>query len=74
MERPGTSVPGRPVPVTMTCGTIEENLPNNRSMAQVLATAGYPAALHEVPDAHNYTAWRDAFHPYLTRLLGQVCR
>ena len=67
-------LPGRPVPVTMTCGTIEENLPNNRSMAQVLATAGYPAALHEVPDAHNYTAWRDAFHPYLTRLLGQVCR
>ena len=68
------SLPGRPVPVTMTCGTIEENLPNNRLMAHLLAAAGYPAALHEVPDAHNYTAWRDAFDPYLTRLLRQVCR
>ena len=67
-------LPGRPVPVTMTCGTIEENLPNNRLMANLLAAAGYPAALHEVPDAHNYTAWRDAFDPYLTRLLRQVCR
>jgi len=62
------------VPVTMTCGTIEENLPNNRLMANLLAAAGYPAALHEVPDAHNYTAWRDAVDPYLTRLLRQVCR
>jgi hypothetical protein len=22
---------------------------------------------------HNYTAWRDAFHPHLTRLTRQVC-
>jgi hypothetical protein len=23
---------------------------------------------------HNYTAWRDAFDPYLTELLGGVSR
>ena len=33
----------------------------------------YPAELTEVPDMHNYTAWRDAFHPHLTRLVRQVC-
>jgi enterochelin esterase-like enzyme len=65
-------LPGRPVPVAMTCGTIEENLENNRVMARTLTAAGYPAALHEVPDGHNYTAWRDAFDPSLTRLLQQV--
>ena len=31
---------------------------------------GYDAALHEVPDLHNYTAWRDAFDPHLTELLA----
>jgi enterochelin esterase-like enzyme len=65
-------LPGRPVPVALTCGTIEENLANNRSMTQVLRSAGYPADLHEVPDGHNYTAWRDAFDPYLTQLLGHA--
>ncbi len=67
-------LPGRPVPVSLTCGTIEENLANNRLMTRLLAGAGYPADLHEVPDAHNYTAWRDAFDPHLTRLLWRVCR
>jgi enterochelin esterase-like enzyme len=64
---------GRPVPVTMTCGAIEENVDNNRLMAQGLRAGGYPVAWHEVPDMHNYTAWRDAFDPYLTRLLRLVC-
>ena len=26
--------------------------------------------LHGLADLHNYTAWRDALHPYLTELLG----
>jgi enterochelin esterase family protein len=43
-------------------------------MTQVLRAEGYPASLHEVPDTHNYTAWRDAFDPHLTRLLGEVGR
>jgi enterochelin esterase-like enzyme len=60
-----------PVPVTLTCGSAEENVHNNRVMARALAAQGYPAALHEVPDMHNYTAWRDAFEPHLTGLLAR---
>jgi enterochelin esterase family protein len=62
----------RPVPVTLTCGTAEENLANNRQLAAALAEQGYPARLVEVPDAHNYVAWRDAFDPPLLDLLGSV--
>ena len=65
-------LPADPVPVVMTCGAIEENLANNRLMLAAFRSRGYPAALHEVPDLHNYTAWRDAFDPYLTGLLRQV--
>ena len=61
-----------PVPVTLTCGSAEENVHNNRLMARALSTQGYPAAFHEVPDMHNYTAWRDAFDPYLTGLLARA--
>jgi len=67
------ALPGRPVPVALTCGVIEENAGNNRLMTQVLRERGYPAELHEVADAHNYTAWRDAFDPHLTALLRRVC-
>jgi enterochelin esterase family protein len=65
--------PDRPVPTTLTCGAIEENVDNNRLMAQALRARGYPVTWHELPDMHNYTAWRDAFDPHLTRLLRQVC-
>jgi enterochelin esterase family protein len=61
-----------PVPAVLTCGLVEENLANNREMAAALVAQRYPARLHEVPDAHNYTAWRDAFDPYLTDLLREV--
>ena len=40
-------------------------------MAEALARQGYPAELVEVPDAHHFTAWRDAFDPHLTRLLAR---
>jgi enterochelin esterase-like enzyme len=63
----------RPIPVVLTCGAIEENVHNNRLMAEALRTQGYQATLHETPDVHNYTAWRDAFDPYLTRLLQERC-
>ena len=59
-----------PVPAMMTCGAEEENLHNNRVMASALAAQGYDVRMHEVPDLHNYTSWRDAFDPYLTRLLS----
>ncbi len=65
-------LPGKPVPVVMTCGAIEENVGNNRLMLETFQSGGYPATLHEVPDLHNYTAWRDAFDPHLTALLTRI--
>jgi enterochelin esterase family protein len=62
----------RAVPVGLTCGRAEENLANNRELAATLRRQGHPVALHEVPDAHNFTAWRDALDPHLTDLLHQV--
>jgi enterochelin esterase-like enzyme len=61
-----------PVPVAMTCGAEEENAFNNRLMASALAAQGYDAQLAEVPDLHNYTNWRDALDPHLTRLLANL--
>jgi enterochelin esterase family protein len=63
------TVPSETVPITMTCGLAEENLGNNRQMAATLAKQGYRTELVEVPDAHNYVGWRDAFDPALTALL-----
>lgn len=62
----------RTVPIVMTCGRAEENLSNNQETARTLSRHGYPVELHEVPDAHNYTGWRDAFDPYLVDLLRRV--
>ena len=67
-------LPPRPVPAVFTCGAIEENIENNRLMIKTLRGRGYPATLHEVPDMHNYTAWRDALDPCLTELLRRVSR
>jgi enterochelin esterase family protein len=64
--------PGAPVPTTLTCGTVEENLDNNRCMAHALRSRGWPVSLAETPDGHNFTAWRDALDPYLVDLLGRV--
>ena len=55
--------------VTMTCGTGEENLANNRSLARRLTRLGVPTALIENPDGHNYTGWRDCLDPGLRLLL-----
>jgi enterochelin esterase-like enzyme len=61
--------PAQTVPVVLTCGLAEENLANNRQMAAALRAQGYDARLVEVPDAHNYVGWRDAFDPPLADLL-----
>jgi len=60
------------VPTVITCGAVEENLANNRDMARALAAQGYPVSFAEVPDAHNWTGWRDALDPHLTTLLQTV--
>ena len=54
-----------PVPAALTCGVLEENLANNKAMTATFGGSA-SAALHEVRDTHNYTAWRDALHPHLT--------
>ncbi|MEO6501191.1 MAG: alpha/beta hydrolase-fold protein [Jatrophihabitantaceae bacterium] len=61
-----------PLPVSMTCGAIEENLANNKAMASALRRLGYPVEFREVRDVHNYTAWRDAFDPQLAELIQTV--
>jgi enterochelin esterase family protein len=61
-----------PLPTIMTCGAEEENVHNNRLMAAALVAQGYDAHLHEVTDTHNYTSWRDALDPHLTRLLRRA--
>jgi enterochelin esterase-like enzyme len=71
-EAQSGGLPRRAVPVVLTCGAIEENVENNRLMAAALRARGYPATLRELPDVHNYTAWRDAFDPHLTQLLWQA--
>lgn len=61
-----------PIPVTMTCGTIEENLANNRAVRAALARQGYEVSLIENRDGHNWVGWRDTFDPHLVRLLQQM--
>jgi enterochelin esterase family protein len=58
-----------PIPITMTCGSVEENLANNRAVAAALQRQGHPVRLHVNRDAHNYVAWRDCLHPHLTDLI-----
>ncbi len=61
-----------PLVVGLTCGAQEENAANNRDMAAALRRAGHDVRHREVPDLHNYTAWRDALDPALTEVLQAV--
>jgi enterochelin esterase family protein len=63
---------GPAIPAVLTCGAVEENLANNRDMAETLRRQGYPVTFVEVPDAHNWTGWRDALDPHLTSLIQRV--
>jgi enterochelin esterase family protein len=62
----------RPVPVAITCGTSEENRPNNHAVADALTAHGYAAWLAEIRDGHTWTCWRDAFDPNLPALIEAV--
>ncbi len=62
----------RPVPVCLTSGTAEENLDNNRALFRALTGHGFAAWLAEIPDAHNWTCWRDGFDPNLPALIEAV--
>jgi len=61
-----------PVPVTMTCGTIEENLANNQAVHDALAAQSYPVKLAVNRDGHNWVSWRDTLDPHLVELLQRV--
>ena len=61
-----------PLHVAMTCGALEDNAANNRDMAAALRRAGHEVTYREVPDLHNYTAWRDSLDPSLTDLLAAL--
>jgi enterochelin esterase-like enzyme len=59
----------RPLPVTMTCGTEEENLPNNRAVAAALARQGYHVRFHELPGGHDWRTWRLGIREHLGEVL-----
>jgi enterochelin esterase family protein len=61
-----------PIPVTMTCGTVEENLTNNTATSEALVRQGYDMSFVHNRDAHNYTGWRDTFDPHLVDLLAKA--
>jgi enterochelin esterase family protein len=65
------AAPGAP-PITLTCGTAEENHANNVAMRDHLAAVGVETGWGEVRDGHTWTCWRDTLDPHLTDLLLRV--
>jgi enterochelin esterase-like enzyme len=65
------AAPGAP-PMTLTCGTAEENYANNLAMRDRLAGVGVDTRWGEVRDGHTWTCWRDTLDPHLTDLLVRV--
>jgi enterochelin esterase-like enzyme len=61
-----------PIPVTITCGTVEENLANNIATGEALVRQGYDVSFVRNRDSHNYTGWRDTFDPHLVDLLAKA--
>jgi enterochelin esterase family protein len=62
-------LPPEPIPVTLTCGRAEENLPANRALFGALDAQGYDVRLQVVRGAHDWPAWRSSFDPHLLDLL-----
>jgi enterochelin esterase-like enzyme len=65
------AAPGAP-PMTITCGSAEENYADNRLLHDQLATVGVETRWGEVRDGHTWTCWRDTLDPHLTELLLRV--
>lgn len=59
-------------PMTLVCGSAEENLANNVAMRDHLAAIGVETGWGEIRDGHTWTCWRDTLDPYLTDLLTRV--
>ncbi len=61
-----------PISLVLTCGTVEENLANNRATAAALERQGYDVKMVENRDAHNWVGWRDTFDPHLIDLIARM--
>ena len=59
-------------PMTLTCGTAEENLANNVALRDHLRTVGVETSWGDIRDGHTWTCWRDTLDPHLTDLLLRV--
>jgi enterochelin esterase-like enzyme len=59
-------------PVTLVCGTAEENYANNLALRAHLTGIGVETGWGEVRDGHTWTCWRDTLDPHLTELLLRV--
>jgi enterochelin esterase-like enzyme len=66
-EQPGFE---HPVPATLTVGTDEDNVHNNRRVAAALRLQGYDGALHEAPGGHDWETWGAAIDAHLAGLLA----
>ncbi len=66
------AAPSERIPISMVCGSEEENITNNRALAAHLAARGGDIEWGEVPDGHTWTTWRDLLDPHLTRLLRRA--
>ena len=64
--------PGRPIPVTITVGLDEENLANNRALAETLAGSGYDVELHETSGGHDWPVWKRQLKARLPDLLERA--
>jgi enterochelin esterase-like enzyme len=64
--------PGRPIPVTITVGLDEENLANNRALAETLAAGGYDVELHETRGGHDWPMWKRQLKARLPDLLERA--
>ncbi len=71
---PSSPAAPRPIPVLITCGSIEENLANNRAMATALRRQSHPVTVRVVPDAHTMIGWRDSWFAALDELIGFLHR
>lgn len=58
--------------VAMTCGADEENLANNRQLAQALAERGQSVDLAVVPGRHDWAEWRAAVRLALPTLVDRA--
>jgi enterochelin esterase family protein len=59
-------------PMTLVCGTGEENWENNQAMLAALTRMGAPVTFEAFRDGHTWVGWRDSFDPGLTGLLRSV--